>query len=126
MSVREAAARAAAGTGVDYVSNAADLPQGTLIDLFLDAVDRGGERAQLFRTEQGWQPVGHAEILHNVRAIAAAMRADGLTRGDHVGILAENRPEWAWVDYALLCAGIVTVPLYLTLPRPQACGNLKP
>ena len=111
--------------GVDYVSNAAELPQGTLIDLFLDAVDRGSARAQLYRTEQGWQPVSHAEILHNVRAIAAAMRADGLTRGDHVGILAENRPEWAWVDYALLCAGIVTVPLYPTLPGPQAGGILK-
>jgi long-chain acyl-CoA synthetase len=114
-----------AGTGLEYVSNPAELPQGTLVDLFLDAVDKGGARAQLFRTMGGWQPVSHAEILHNVRAIAAALRAHGLGRGDHVGILAENRPEWAWADYALLCTGMVTVPLYPTLPAPQAEGILR-
>jgi hypothetical protein len=64
-----------AGTGLEYVSNPAELPQGTLVDLFLDAVDKGGARAQLFRTMGGWQPVSHAEILHNVRAIAAALRS---------------------------------------------------
>ncbi|MBR9989295.1 MAG: long-chain fatty acid--CoA ligase [Gemmatimonadetes bacterium] len=113
------------GGSLGYVSNPAELPQGTLVDLFLDAVDKGGARAQLYRTAGGWHPVSHAEILHNVRAIAAALRAHGLARGDHVGILAENRPEWAWVDYALLCTGIVTVPLYPTLPAPQAAGILE-
>ena len=123
MAAGEATARNTGG--LEYVSNPADLPQGTLVDLFLDAVDRGGARAQLYRTDSGWQPVPHAEILHNVRAIAAALRARGLSRGDHVGLLAENRPEWAWVDYALLCTGIINVPLYPTLPAPQAAGILK-
>ncbi|HEX2168624.1 MAG TPA: long-chain fatty acid--CoA ligase [Longimicrobiales bacterium] len=126
MAVSEAAARNSTGTGsLDYVSNPAELPQGTLVDLFLDAVDRRSARAQLYRTDAGWQPVSHDEMLHNVRAIAAAVRTRGLQRGDHVGILAENRPEWAWVDYALLCAGIITVPLYPTLPAPQAAGILE-
>ena len=112
-------------SSLDYVANPAELPQGTLVDLFLDAVDLGRERAQLYRTKDGWQPVSHAEVLHNVRAIAAAVRAHGIGRGDHVGLLAENRPEWAWVDYALLCTGIVVVPLYPTLPAPQAAAILK-
>ena len=124
MPVSEAARMSSSGL-LDYVSNPADLPQGTLVDLFLDAVDMGGERAQLYRTEDGWQPISHARILHNVRAIAAGLRARGLTRGDHVAILAENRPEWAWVDYALLCTGIIAVPLYPTLPAPQAAAILK-
>lgn len=125
MAVSEAAAPKSGSRSLEYVSNPADLPQGTLVDLFLDAVDMGRERAQLYRTDSGWQPVSHAQVLDNVRAIAAALRARGLTRGDHVGILAENRPEWAWVDYALLCTGIIAVPLYPTLPPQQAASILK-
>src|SRR5690606_349781 len=40
-------------------------------------------------------------------------------RGDRVALLSENRPEWAWVDYALLSIGVWTVPIYATLPAPQ-------
>ncbi|MGH7464119.1 MAG: AMP-dependent synthetase/ligase, partial [Longimicrobiales bacterium] len=125
MAVSETAARTPAGGGLQYVTNPADLPRGTLVDLFLGAVDLGRPDAQLYRTDGGWQPVSHAAVLQNVRAIAAGLRAHGLTRGDHVAILAENRPEWAWVDYALLCTGILAVPLYPTLPASQAAAILK-
>jgi len=126
MAVSDASVQRPAGrSGRQYISNPADLPQGTLVDLFFDAVDRGLDRAQLYRTEHGWQAVSHAEILHNVRAISAAVRAHGLKRGDHAAILAENVPAWAWADYALLCTGILTVPLYPTLPAPQAASILK-
>jgi long-chain acyl-CoA synthetase len=125
MAVSEAAVGSPSGGSLEYVSNPAELPQGTLVDLFLDAVDMGRERAQLYRTDNGWQPVSHAAVLQNVRAIAAALREHGFTRGDHIGLLAENRPEWAWVDYALLCTGMVIVPLYPTLPAPQAAAILR-
>jgi long-chain acyl-CoA synthetase len=115
----------AARTGRQYVSNPTDLPQGTLVDLFFDAVELDRARAQLYRTDAGWQAFSHTEILHNVRAIGAALRARGLERGDHAAILAENVPQWAWADYAMLCTGILTVPLYPTLPAPQAASILK-
>ncbi|HEX6307014.1 MAG TPA: long-chain fatty acid--CoA ligase [Longimicrobiales bacterium] len=120
MAVSGAAAPDTAVAGRNHVSNPAELPEGTLVELFLNAVDRGSARAQLYRTEAGWQPVSHAEVLHNTRAIAAALRAWGYARGDHIALLSENRPEWAWADYALLCSGMLTVPLYPTLPAAQA------
>jgi len=98
----------------------AQLPTGTLVDLFLDAVSMKRPRAQLYRTEAGWQPVSHDDVLRQVRSIAAALRAEGCARGDRVGLLSENRPEWAWADYAMLCSGILTVPVYPTLPSSQA------
>jgi long-chain acyl-CoA synthetase len=118
MAVRNEEA-AKAGTGLRYASNPAQLPEGTLVDLFFNAVQKQRPRAQLRRTEAGWQPISHDEILENVRHIAAALRAWGLQRGDRVAIIAENRPEWAWTDYALLCSGMLTVPLYPTLPAQQ-------
>jgi long-chain acyl-CoA synthetase len=120
-----AAAEPAGAVGRREASNPADIPAGTLVDLFLKAVALDRPRAQLYRTESGWQAVSHREVLANVHAIGAAMRGWGLERGDRIGLLAENRPEWAWVDYAALCTGMLTVPLYPTLPAPQIAFILR-
>jgi long-chain acyl-CoA synthetase len=114
----EAAVRGGIATR-GYAANPAELPEGTLVELFLRAVHGQNPRAQLRRTDQGWKPISHGEILTNVQHITAALRAWGLERGDRVGLLAENRPEWAWTDYAALSAGLLTVPLYPTLPAQQ-------
>jgi long-chain acyl-CoA synthetase len=125
MAVRNAEAVSETVGSRRYASNAAELPAGTLVGLFLRAVSARRPRAQLRRTLGGWQPISHEEILHNVQQIAAALRAWGLQRGDRVGLLAENRPEWAWVDYSLLCCGLLTVPLYPTLPAQQIAFILR-
>jgi long-chain acyl-CoA synthetase len=116
---------AVAGQPGRYVSNDATLPEGTLVDLFFQGSARNSPRAQLHRTQNGWQPIAHTDVLGNVRQIAAALRAYGVQRGDRVALLAENRPEWAWADYALLCIGALTVPVYPTLPGPQAAFILR-
>lgn len=106
-------------------SNPIEVPEGTLVDLFLNAIVMDQPSAQLWRTEAGWQKISHAEMFERVREIAAALRSYGVERGDRVGILSENMPEWAWADYAILCAGAVTVPVYPTLPSNQAAYILK-
>jgi long-chain acyl-CoA synthetase len=108
-----------------YAANPAELKPGTLVDLFFNAIARDLPRAQLHRTAAGWQPISHAEVLSNVRAISAALHGWGVRRGDRVGLLSENRPEWAWVDYALLCSGVLTVPIYPTLPASQIAYILR-
>jgi long-chain acyl-CoA synthetase len=128
MATREvdpAVSNASVETAQTYVSNRADLPEGTLVDLFFAAVAKNNPRAQLRRTGAGWEAVSHAVILANVRSIGAALRALGLQRGDRVGLLSENRPEWAWADYAMLCAGMQNVPVYPTLPAAQVAYVLK-
>ncbi|MEX1183942.1 MAG: long-chain fatty acid--CoA ligase [Gemmatimonadota bacterium] len=117
---------AVAGAGVRrYAANPADLPRGTLVDLFLEAIALERARAQLHRAEGGWLSISHAEVSARVQSITAAMRAYGIERGDRIGILAENRPEWAWADYAALCGGALTVPLYPTLPATQMAHVLR-
>ncbi len=39
--------------------------------------------------------------------------------GDKVVIFSENRPEWVMTDFAVLCAGGVTVPIYTSLMPEQ-------
>jgi long-chain acyl-CoA synthetase len=63
--------------------------------------------------------VKYREMLDTVRRYAGAIQALGLRRGDRVGLLSENCVEWAYADWACYCLGIVSVPIYPTLPPDQ-------
>jgi len=109
-----------------HASNPAEVPLGTLVELFFDAVDaHAAPDALRWRETDGWRQMGHADLEANVRALAGALEGMGLVRGDRVALLAESRPEWALTDYALLCAGLLTVPVYATLPAGQVAGIVE-
>src|SRR5690625_3284389 len=109
-----------------YAANPADLPRGTLVQLFFDALeDHPKEDSMLFRRGDEWVPISTREIEERVRRIALALPILGLGRGDRIGLLSENRPEWALADYAALCAGVLDVPIYATLPPAQIAFLLR-
>ncbi len=110
-----------------YVANPADLPAGTLVELFFDAVERV-DSADALRYRVGpddWRSISHAELLERVRRTALGLEALGLERGHRVAILSENRPEWAQADWAALCGGIADIPIYDTLPGNQVAYILN-
>jgi len=99
-----------------YAANPADLPRGTLVQLFFDAVDRHDKpNALLYKAGGEWRAISHRQLEADVRALALGLEAHGLVRGDRVALLSENRPEWALADYAVLCTGGIVVPIYATL-----------
>ncbi len=108
-----------------YASMPAQLPEGTLVELFFQAADEHDKPdAYLRQTPGGWEPVSHREALEQVHAIAKGLATIGLARGDRIGILSENRLEWALADFALMCSGAISVPVYPTLPYDQVAGVL--
>jgi len=44
----------------------------------------------------------------------ARLAALGIEPGDRVALVSENRPEWVVADLAIMSAGAVTVPAYVT------------
>jgi long-chain acyl-CoA synthetase len=109
-----------------YAANPTRLPEGTLVDLFFGAVDHHNlEQAQMYRAEGGWRSISHQQLLADVHALADALASLGIVRGDRVALLSENRPEWALADYAMLCSGVLNVPLYPTLPANQMAYILQ-
>ena len=103
-----------------YAAQPLAAPPGTLVDLFFGAVERHHlKQAQLFRAPGGWRALSHEELLARVHALGDALLDLGLQRGDRVALLSENRPEWALADYAMLCVGVLNVPVYPTLPANQ-------
>lgn len=97
----------------------------TLLDCFYGAVSKGHDPLLCARTPGGWRPTSPAELDRRVRATFAGLRALGLSKGDRVAILSENRPEWAIADFASLAAGAATVPVYTTYPVDQVAYLLK-
>ncbi len=92
----------------------------TLNDVFFALADSGRERVILYQDASGaWQPISSAQAYQRVCAVAAALRAWGVGKGDRVAILAENRWEWAIADFACLALGAVDVPIYPTLLADQ-------
>lgn len=112
----------------DHASNPADLPTGTLAELFLTAVEKHGSTlAYRYFPDEGaaLEDVTFDQVYALVRAAAAGLQELGLTRGDKVAILSENRLEWAVADFACLCTGVLDVPIYSTLTASQVAYILE-
>jgi len=72
-----------------------------------------------FKRNGEWINVSTDEFLLRVEELFFALLALGLKPCDRLAILSENRLEWAVADYASLCLGAITVPIYPTLSPPQ-------
>ncbi len=95
-------------------------PPGTVNALFFTAVEAAvSENAFMHKVGGAWESLSHAAVLKRVRCTALGLSKLGVVAGDRVGILSENRPEWAIADYACLCSGVIDVPVYPTLPAQQ-------
>ncbi len=99
----------------------------TLNDIFFGATTRYADRAvaMRFKRDDAWHDVSMATFRRRVQHVHAALRDAGLTAGDRVAILSENRPEWAIVDFACLTARLVDVPVYPTLTAHQVAYILR-
>ena len=96
-------------------------PLRTLNDLFFGAIERYGRRPVVLRSKRNgqWVPIGTADLLEQVQAASIGFLELGLSPGDRIAILSENRPEWAITDFACLTARCVDVAIYPTLTAKQ-------
>jgi long-chain acyl-CoA synthetase len=94
--------------------------RGTLNELFFTALERHHLTAMYqVKRDGAWRAIAHDEVLQRVRRMSLALGGLGLAPGDRVAILSENRPEWAFADWACLTARLADVPIYPTLPAEQ-------
>jgi len=97
----------------------------TLCDIFLSAAASGKPDLLISKVGGAWMPISAKDFGYTVRALSLGLNALGVQPGDRVALLSENRPEWAMADYAALCAGAWTVPIYPTLPAHQIAPLLN-
>jgi long-chain acyl-CoA synthetase len=84
----------------------------TIPSLFLYATTRyANPEAFLERVRSGFEPVSMEEFRRLVVDLSLGLTQAGMEEGDRVALVSENRIEWAAVDFAVSCAGGVTVPI---------------
>ena len=97
----------------------------TLNDIFFAIAGRDQPQVLLRKTATGWRPISSQEFTAKVSGVAAALKSWGMSRGDRVAILSENRHEWVVADFACLLLGAVSVPIYTTLTPEQTAYLLN-
>ncbi len=92
----------------------------TLSQLFLNTCRTYVKGDLLMGKKDGrYVPLSTAEVEERVRRLSLGLREIGLQPGDKVVIFSENRPEWIMADFAVLCAGGISVPIYTSLTPEQ-------
>jgi long-chain acyl-CoA synthetase len=89
-----------------------------LVALFLKRADEKGDAPFLGHKSGGqWVTQSWRATAEQVCLLAEALRKLGIEDGDRVALVSENRPEWCIADLAIMAAGGITVPTYITNTR---------
>ena len=80
--------------------------------LVAHAKTRGG-RAAIREKDLGiWQTWTWSDVLTEVESLTAGLSMLGLSRGDHLAIIGDNRPRLYWSMTAAQALGAIPVPMY--------------
>ncbi len=92
----------------------------TISQIFLNTVKTYVKDNLLAAKIEGrYTPISTEEFARRVKHLSLGLADLGLGQGDKLVIFSENRPEWTMTDFATLCAGAVTVPIYTSLMPEQ-------
>ena len=92
----------------------------TISQLFINTI-RSYPKNDLMMYKKGGEyvSISSRDVWDRVRFLSLGLRSLGLQPGDKLIILGENSPDWVMTDFAALCAGATTVPVYSTLMPEQ-------
>jgi len=94
---------------MDY-QRATSLPQ-----ILFKQAQKLGDQPFLWAKDEGeYRPWSWSKIKRHVICLANALIRLGVSPGDRVLLVSENRPEWFIADFAIMTLGAITVPAYTT------------
>lgn len=73
-------------------------------------------KVYLNQDEEGqWDQFSSLKCMDYINKVSKGLLELGIQPGDKIAIVSENRPEWVFIDMALLQLGAVNVPVYPTI-----------
>ncbi|MGC0414794.1 AMP-dependent synthetase/ligase [Embleya sp. AB8] len=99
----------------------AEVPaEGNLTDLIKRNAAEAPDAAAFARKVGGrWTDVTSTRFLAEVYEVAKGLIATGLEPGDRIALMSRTRYEWTLLDFAIWCAGGISVPVYETSSAEQ-------
>ncbi len=92
---------------------------GTLARLFRHTVSYNKPDTILTKSGGAYRPISSQELYRRVGRLHLELARAGIRKGGRCALLSENRWEWAVADFAMMTAGVVSVPLYPTSTAKQ-------
>lgn len=99
----------------------------TLPQILYNQAERlGTENAAIREKAYGiWQTYDWPEYGRYTRKVALGLRALGLKRGDNVGIITNNHPEWLFTELGAQALGAVTLNLFTSAVAKELATMLN-
>jgi long-chain acyl-CoA synthetase len=72
-----------------------------------------------------WKTWSTDEVITTMHHLASGLVNSGVKKGDRVGIMSPNRPEWNFADFAIQLCGAVSVPVYPNLSEQDLAFVIK-
>lgn len=93
----------------------------TIPEMFIKVTDhyQDTKAAFQYKINDKYVSLTHRELREKVECFAIGLLNLGIRKGDRIGIVSENRIEWAIIDLAIAAIGAVDVPIYTTLTPKQ-------
>jgi len=96
------------------------MTRSTIPEVFQQSVEQHGDRTALLHVVgRDYAPVTYNELARRAEQFAFGLLSLGIQPGDRIGVISENRPEWAAADLGMLSIGAVNTPVFTTLPPAQ-------
>ncbi len=80
--------------------------------LLHNALQHGAEVALREKAYGIWHAYSWADSQQRVEELALGLLAQGVARGDVVGIIGRNRPHWLWAELAAHAVGAMSLGIY--------------
>lgn len=81
---------------------------------------KGAKPAFLIPEDGSFATITYSDLWIRVRRYATVLEDLGLVAGDRIALQSDNGVEWALLDWASRCLGVMVVPIYPTLPADQS------
>src|SRR5450631_3763171 len=87
-----------------------------LFDLLTNLKEKYIE-GDIFVYKEDGQWINHSidEFVTNAENLSYGLIQEGIVAGDKIATISNNRPEWSYLDMAMLQVGAVHVPIYPTI-----------
>lgn len=64
------------------------------------------------KVKGAWKKISTKEFTETIQSVSRGLLAKGIKKGEKVGIISFNRPEWNFIDLGLQQIGAINVPIY--------------
>lgn len=94
----------------------------TVPEMFLETITKYGDTSRnvyLRKIKNEYVGTTYSELQEMTESFSIGLEMLGLSKGDKVGIVSENRLEWIVSDFAITALGAIDVPVFPTLSAEQ-------